>query len=119
MGDHVRAATVVTGTGEVLRLGNRARKSASGYHLLGLVVGSEGTLAVVTELTLALAGLPQARRQGGDRKSTRLNSSHTVISYAVFCLKKKNSSGVDRGRLLTNRGLILYLEMNLLRDHTN
>src|SRR5260221_5035841 len=29
-------------------------------------------------------------RRGGDRKSTRLNSSHTVISYAVFCLKKKN-----------------------------
>src|SRR5438034_9762876 len=29
------------------------------------------------------------RRQTGDRKSTRLNSSHTVISYAVFCLKKK------------------------------
>src|SRR5438876_733738 len=65
--DHVRAATIVTGTGEVLRLGNRARKSASGYHLLGLVVGSEGTLAIATELTLALAGLPQARRQGGFR----------------------------------------------------
>src|SRR5260221_10974294 len=30
------------------------------------------------------------RRFNGDRKSTRLNSSHTVISYAVFCLKKKN-----------------------------
>ncbi len=63
--DHVRAATVVTGGGEVLRLGNRARKCASGYHLLGLLVGSEGTLAVATELTLALAGLPAARRQGG------------------------------------------------------
>jgi len=63
--DHVRAATVVTGAGDVLRLGNRARKSASGYHLLGLVVGSEGTLGVVTELTLALAGLPAARRRGG------------------------------------------------------
>jgi D-lactate dehydrogenase (cytochrome) len=63
--DHVRAATLVTGTGEVLRLGNRARKSASGYHLLGLVVGSEGTLGIVTELTLALAGLPAARRRGG------------------------------------------------------
>ena len=63
--DHVRAATVVTGAGEVLRLGNRARKSASGYHLLGLLVGSEGTLGVVTELTLALAGLPAARRRGG------------------------------------------------------
>src|SRR5881392_623879 len=63
--DHVRAATVVTGTGEVLRLGNRCRKSASGYHLLGLLVGSEGTLAIATELTLALAGLPAMRRQGG------------------------------------------------------
>src|SRR6266508_5978270 len=56
--DHVRAATVVTGTGEILHLGNRCRKSASGYHLLGLLVGSEGTLAIATELTLALAGLP-------------------------------------------------------------
>ena len=63
--DHVRAATLVTGAGDVLRLGNRCRKSASGYHLLGLVVGSEGTLGVVTELTLALAWLPAARRQGG------------------------------------------------------
>ncbi len=65
--DHVRAATVVTGAGDVVRLGNRARKSASGYHLLGLIVGSEGTLGVVTELTLALAGLPVARRRGGFR----------------------------------------------------
>src|SRR5258705_8853441 len=63
--DHVRAATVVTGAGTVLRLGNRARKSASGYHLLGLLVGSEGTLGIMTELTLALAGLPAARRRGG------------------------------------------------------
>src|SRR5947207_8144930 len=41
------------------------------------------------------AGGKQARGEGGrarDRKSTRLNSSHTVISYAVFCLKKKNKS---------------------------
>src|SRR5947207_6626958 len=35
-------------------------------------------------------GYPQ-QAQGRDRKSTRLNSSHTVISYAVFCLKKKNT----------------------------
>src|SRR5256885_17253844 len=33
-----------------------------------------------------------ARREPGDRKSTRLNSSHLVISYAVFCLKKKKSN---------------------------
>jgi D-lactate dehydrogenase (cytochrome) len=62
--DHVKAATVVTGTGEVLQLGTRSRKTSSGYHLLGLVVGSEGTLAIATELTLSLIGLPQGRKQG-------------------------------------------------------
>src|SRR5438132_3421585 len=34
--------------------------------------------------------------RGGDRKSTRLNSSHTVISYAVFCLKKKKNNRIAR-----------------------
>ena len=62
--DHVKAATVVTGTGEILRLGTRSRKTSSGYHLLGLLVGSEGTLAIATELTLSLVGLPQGRKQG-------------------------------------------------------
>src|SRR5438309_7900803 len=38
---------------------------------------------------IATAG-SSARTEGGDRKSTRLNSSHSSISYAVFCLKKKN-----------------------------
>src|SRR5258708_13649170 len=33
---------------------------------------------------------------GGDRKSTRLNSSHQIISYAVFCLKKKKKNTIDR-----------------------
>src|SRR5947207_10735992 len=37
----------------------------------------------------------RARREGRDRKSTRLNSSHTVISYAVFCLKKKKVTAVS------------------------
>src|SRR5688500_19658307 len=37
-------------------------------------------------------GLVRRRLGGGDRKSTRLNSSHLVISYAVFCLKKKKMS---------------------------
>src|SRR2546426_4678481 len=36
-------------------------------------------------------GRPEARRDHRDRKSTRLNSSHLVISYAVFCLKKKKT----------------------------
>lgn len=62
--DHVKAATVVTGTGDTLHLGTRSRKTSSGYHLLGLLVGSEGTLAIATELTLSLVGVPQAKKQG-------------------------------------------------------
>src|SRR3712207_8415877 len=46
-----------------------------------------GWLAVVA---LAMIGLTRAFAPGQDRKSTRLNSSHANISYAVFCLKKKN-----------------------------
>src|SRR5437588_3670166 len=38
-----------------------------------------------------------------DRKSTRLNSSHTVISYAVFCLKKKKRNGIEISHLVTER----------------
>src|SRR3712207_8839318 len=40
----------------------------------------------------AVPGGARDRRQAGDRKSTRLNSSHANISYAVFCLKKKNTT---------------------------
>src|SRR5476649_1164456 len=44
---------------------------------------------------------PDPARTTGDRKSTRLNSSHTVISYAVFCLKKKNKRQGE-GRIKSN-----------------
>src|SRR5260221_744747 len=48
---------------------------------------------------IALKKCPHAKADPGeDRKSTRLNSSHTVISYAVFCLKKKNTPPVRRAR---------------------
>src|SRR5258708_26131378 len=40
------------------------------------------------------------KKKTRDRKSTRLNSSHQIISYAVFCLKKKNENSIDRHMLL-------------------
>src|SRR5256885_3880871 len=43
----------------------------------------------------------QRHRRGADRKSTRLNSSHLVISYAVFCLKKKNLAIRDRSSIVS------------------
>src|SRR5215211_8361531 len=46
--------------------------------------------------------------RGRDRKSTRLNSSHTVISYAVFCLKKKKNLLVDHDVKKNNRNVITH-----------
>src|SRR3712207_7311065 len=51
----------------------------------------------------ALSGRVLVHGHRGDRKSTRLNSSHANISYAVFCLKKKHTSPPDRKTTLLNR----------------
>ena len=56
--DNILRLAVVLPGGEVIRIGNRARKSSSGYDLVHLFVGAEGTLGLVTEATLKLVGLP-------------------------------------------------------------
>src|SRR5438034_5679132 len=69
------------------------------------------TMTVALDRTGGKSGKLKSSRQNGvpvsfltavDRKSTRLNSSHTVISYAVFCLKKKKKNKNTLHKLITN-----------------
>ena len=64
MKDNVLALKAVLASGEVVTTARRAKKSSSGYDLTRLLVGSEGTLGVITELTLKLAGIPEAISSG-------------------------------------------------------
>ena len=64
MKDLVLAMKVVLANGEVMTTARRAKKSAAGFDLTRLMVGSEGTLGIIVELTLKLAGIPEAMSAG-------------------------------------------------------
>jgi D-lactate dehydrogenase (cytochrome) len=64
MKDNVLALKAVLANGEMISTGHRAKKSSAGYDLTRLMIGAEGTLGIITELTLRLSGIPEAISSG-------------------------------------------------------
>ncbi|HEX8492918.1 MAG TPA: FAD-linked oxidase C-terminal domain-containing protein [Pyrinomonadaceae bacterium] len=80
MRENTQALEVVLASGEVIRTGTKARKSASGYDLTRLFVGAEGTLGIITELTLRLYPIPEEIAGGRCTFETIAQAADAVIA---------------------------------------
>ena len=76
--DYILQLDIVTGTGEIVKLGSRAVKRSSGYELVQLIVGSEGTLGIVSSITLKLAGIPEGRLQHAFKFPDEISAAKAV-----------------------------------------
>lgn len=91
MRDNVLGTQTVLADGRIIRTGTRARKSSAGYDLTGLLVGSEGTLGLMTELTLRLHGQPEA--------ISAAICGFDTIRNAVECVMATIQMGIPMARI--------------------
>ncbi|GHE08195.1 FAD-binding oxidoreductase [Klenkia taihuensis] len=117
--DYVLGLQVVTGTGELVRLGRRTAKGVAGYDLTGLVVGSEGTLGIVTEVTVRLRPLRDPERTVAGYFDSVVAAGEAVTAVAAAGLTPSALELVDRHCLAAvdawkNMGLSADAEVVLL-----
>jgi D-lactate dehydrogenase (cytochrome) len=110
MKDNVLALKVVLANGELMTTARRAKKSSAGYDLTRLMVGSEGTFGVITELTLRLSGIPEAIASG----VCPFPSVEAACNAAILTIQ----SGIPVARIelldaLQVRGTNLYSKLDL------
>ncbi|AGT09514.1 FAD-binding oxidoreductase [Paracoccus aminophilus] len=91
MRDNVLALEAVLADGRIIRAGSRAAKSSAGYDLTALLVGSEGTLAIITELVLRLQGQPE--------DVAAAVCAFDTLEHAVDCVTATIQSGIPMARI--------------------
>jgi D-lactate dehydrogenase (cytochrome) len=95
MRDNVKALQVVPASGRAMRTGSRAKKSSAGYDLTSLFVGAEGTLGLITELTLKLHPRPEAVSAGIVAFPDMVNAVDAVIATIQMALPMARIEFVD------------------------
>ncbi|KUO03066.1 FAD-binding oxidoreductase [Streptomyces caeruleatus] len=94
--DYVLGLEFVTGTGELVRVGRRTAKGVAGYDLAGLMVGSEGTLGVITEITVRLRPAREPEHTVAGHFSSVVDAGHAVAAVAEAGLIPSALELVDR-----------------------
>lgn len=110
MKDCVLALEVVMADGEIIRTAQRAKKTSAGYDLTRLMIGSEGTLGIITEITLRLHGIPEA--------TSAARCSFPTVDDACQAVMTTIQCGVPVARIelldeLTVRGVNNYSKLGL------
>ena len=115
MRENVISLTVVMADGQIIRTAKRARKSAAGYDLTRLFVGSEGTLGVITEITLRVYGIPEKISSAVVAFPQLDKAVNTVISTIQLGIPVARIELLDDSMM---RALNRYSKFNYAEEHT-
>ena len=115
MKENVMAMEIVLPSGKLIKVGTRAKKSSAGYDLTKLFIGSEGTLGIITELTLKLYGIPESTVSGV--------CSFETINDACNAVILGNQLGIDFARIelldvTSIHACNIYSKLNLIEKPT-